>query len=53
MLRRLVGRVRDLEGHTLTDFALVLALITVVGAGALTLCGAGFDETVAFLASLF
>lgn len=39
MSKRHVARVREIEGRTLTDLGLVLALIAVVCAGVLTLFG--------------
>ncbi len=54
MLKRCMARVRRIEGRTLTDFGLILALTAVVLAGALTLFGGdGFDLSWARIAANF
>ncbi len=54
MLQRCVSRVQRIEGRTLTDFGLILALIAVVCAGALTLFGGeGLDASLARIAANF
>ncbi len=53
MLRRCMVRVRELEGRTLTDFGLILALLAVLCAGALTLFGDGLDASFARFAAIF
>lgn len=51
MLKRCAARVREIEGQTLTDYGLVLALIAVVCAGVMTLFGESIDASVAALAA--
>lgn len=41
MIKRCMARMMDLESQTLTDYGLLLALIAVVCAGALTMFGDG------------
>ncbi len=53
MFRRGMLRFQEIEGRTLTDFGLILALIAVLCAGALTLFGDGIDASFTKLASLF
>ncbi len=53
MLKRCMARVGEIEGRTLTDFGLILALIAVLCAGALTLFGDGIGDSFTKLASLF
>ena len=53
MLKRRVLRFREIEGRTLTDFGLILALIAVLCAGALTLFGDGIDASFARFAANF
>lgn len=53
MLKRCVIRVHEIEGRTLTDFGLILALIAVLCAGALTLFGEGIDASFARIAADF
>ena len=53
MLKRCVVRVQEIEGRTLTDFGLVLALIAVLCAGALTLFGVKIDAAVASITANF
>ncbi len=53
MSKRGMLRFREIEGRTLTDFGLVLALIAVLCAGALTLFGDGIDASLTKLASIF
>ncbi len=48
------GRVHEIEGRTLTDLGLILALIAVVCAGVLTLIGdEGVGATLAKFAANF
>jgi Flp pilus assembly pilin Flp len=51
MLKRCAVRVREIEGQTLTDYGLVLALIAVVCAGVMTLFGETIDASLAALAA--
>jgi len=53
MLKRCVTRVHEIEGRTLTDFGLVLALIAVVCAGVLTLFGVQIDAAFASITGNF
>lgn len=53
MLKRCVGRVRVIEGQTLTDYGLILALIAVVCAGVLTLFGERIDASISSFTSGF
>jgi Flp pilus assembly pilin Flp len=53
MFKRCMVRVQEIEGRTLTDFGLILALIAVVCAGALTLFGDEIDASFAKLAAIF
>ena len=53
MLKRCVARVQEIEGRTLTDYGLVLALIAVVCAGVLTLFGESIDASIAKFTSGF
>ena len=53
MLKRCVARAREIEGRTLTDFGLVLALIAVVCAGVLTLFGDQIDAAFASITGKF
>lgn len=53
MLRRCAARVREIEGRTLTDYGLVLALVAVVCAGVLTLFGERIDASIASITSGF
>lgn len=53
MLKRCVVRVQEIEGRTLTDYGLILALIVVVCAGVLTLFGENIDTSFARLAANF
>ncbi len=45
MLKRCMLRIREVEGRSLTDFGLLLALIAVLCVGALTLFGDGIDAS--------
>ncbi len=53
MFKRCMVRVQEIEGRTLTDFGLILALIAVVCAGALTLFGDEIDASLTKLAAIF
>ncbi len=54
MLKRCLARLQRIEGRTLTDFGLILALTAVVCAGALTLFGGeGLDISLASIAANF
>ena len=53
MLKRCVGRLQEIEGRTLTDYGLILALIVVVCAGVLTLFGESIDASIASFTSGF
>ncbi len=53
MLKRCVARVQRVEGRSLTDLGLVLALIAVVCAAVLTLFGDGVDASFARIAANF
>ena len=54
MKKRRMARVHEIEGRTLTDLGLVLALIAVVCAGVLTLFGGeGIGATFARIAANF
>ncbi len=54
MLKRGVARLQRIEGRTLIDFGLILALIAVVCAGALTLFGGeGLDTSLARITANF
>ena len=53
MLKRCVVKVQEIEGRTLTDYGLILALIAVVCAGILTLFGERIDASFARMAANF
>jgi len=53
MLKRCVARVQEIEGRTLTDYGLILALIAVVCAAVLTLFGERIDASIASFTSGF
>ena len=53
MLKRCVARAHEIEGRTLTDFGLILALIAVVCAGVLTLFGVQIDAAFASITMKF
>ena len=53
MLRRCVLRIQEIEGRTLTDVGLILALIAVLCAGALTLFADTIDASLARFAGIF
>ncbi|MGE5190233.1 MAG: Flp family type IVb pilin [Gemmatimonadota bacterium] len=53
MLTRFAGRIREIEGQTLTDYGLVLALIAVVCAGVITLFGESIEASIRRIAAGF
>lgn len=53
MLKQCVARVQEIEGRTLTDYGLILALIAVVCAAVLTLFGERIDASIASFTSGF